>query len=303
MLQVNLLHPLASLEWRECSGLPVPLQDAQAVVVNRKIYVGGGWTPSSKDAFVYVSGFMCDSWDVIDSPNYWPAVTTYHNQLVLVGGRDNATDDITEQLWVLQGGQIWTQTIPPMPTRRWGASAVSTGDYLIVAGGEDDYGRLSTVEVYDGHMWVEAESLPIACCDMKSVVHEGNWYLMGGYGQAQIVLYASLDSIVATTLSHSGRTGKSVWKRLPETLHESSSTALFGNCLIATRGESTNEKISPAIHAYSPFTQSWVHVGNIPNPCNFTCTIVLPTGDLLMVGTRLTNRGSLAQVLKATITG
>ena len=72
---------------------------------------------------------MCDSWEVIDSPNFWPALTTYHDQLVLVGGNgddDSDDDELTNRLWVLQDGlRTWTQPLPPMPTRRRGASAVS----------------------------------------------------------------------------------------------------------------------------------------------------------------------------------
>ena len=38
-----------------------------------------------------------------------------------------------------------------------------------------------------------------------------------------------------------------------------------------------------AIHAYSPSTKFWVHVGDLPIACDATCTLVLPTGGLLVV--------------------
>ena len=65
-----------------------------------------------------------------------------------------------------------------MSTSRYRASAVSTQDHLIVAGGK---GR-NTVEVFDGQQWVTADPLPMSCCNMKSTSHDEHYYLMGGWG-------------------------------------------------------------------------------------------------------------------------
>ena len=79
------------------------------------------------------------------------ALTTYHNKLLLVGGREASTGQTTNQLWVFEEGeQTWNQPLPPMPTRRNGASAVSTQDHLIIVGGHSSGRMLNTVEVFDG---------------------------------------------------------------------------------------------------------------------------------------------------------
>ena len=282
------------MEWSECRVLPVPTHDAQVVVMNCKVHVGGGWISSSPNAVMYVSGFMCDSWDVIDSPTNCPALTTYHDKIVFIGGWDASTDVPTDELSVLHENKL--QPLPAMLTKRQRAAAVSTGDHLIVAGGWGDLGRLNTVEVFDGYQWAEAENLPMACFGMKSVVHEGNWYLMGGTGQDKEVFCASLNSLIAST--HSERTGTSVWKRLPELPFEGSSAAILGNCLIAIGGY----PYSSDIYAYYPSTHSWVHVGDMLISCHSTCTVVLPTGELLMIG-GWTNRGPTARVFKASLKG
>ena len=286
--QVNLLHPLTTLVWSACSELPEPIQDdAQAVILNNKVYSTAQTVTS--DQFISVYWYIRGLWDRFTGPptsRY--ALTTYKGQLVLVGGFDASNNAPTN--WT------WTQPFLPMPTKRWGASAVSIGDHLIVAGGVgNDFSRLNTVEVYNGHQWAAAESLPMVCCDMKSVVHEGNWYLIGGSGQDKEVFCASLDSLIASTRSE--RTATSVWKRLPEVPLALSSAAAFENCLLAVGGY----PYSSAIHAYSPFTESWVHVGDMPIACESTCTVVLPTGELLALG-GWTNTGSTTKVFKATIT-
>ena len=114
---------------------------------------------------------------------------------------------------------------------------------------------------------------------MKSTVLNGYWYLMGGVEQGKEVYYASLDSLVASCRP-SEKPLPSVWKKLSDIPHERSSTAVYGNRLIAVR----EYPPSSSIHAYSPHTQSWVHVGDMPVLLSSTCTAVLPTGDLMVIG-------------------
>jgi len=102
---------------------------AQAVVLNSKVYVGEGDdtdddTPSSN---IYTYDPTMDTWETLQIPTWNSTLNTYHNKLLLVGGREVSTGETTNQLWVFdEGEQTWTQTLPPMRTRRCNASAVST---------------------------------------------------------------------------------------------------------------------------------------------------------------------------------
>ena len=117
---------------------------------------------------------------------------------------------------------------------------------------------------------------------MKSAVLSEHWYLMGGMVQGKEVCYASLNSLVASCQS-SEKPLPSVWKSLPDIPREESSTAVVGNRLIAVGGRQ-HRSPSSSIHAYSPYTQSWVHVGDMPIELDSTCTAVLPTGELMVIG-------------------
>jgi hypothetical protein len=290
--QVDILHPCAELEWRECRRLPVGLYDAQAVWLGDKLYVGGGWTKGSGNdkARLYIHTLTTDTWSHIDTPVYFFALTTYHSQLVVLGGREIEFDEysfdepVTNKLWTLAENNQWREKLPPMTTRRQRASAVEFADCILVAGGEDDSDKcrnIDIVEVYNGHHWAKAQCLPTICYDMKSTVLNGHWYLMGGEGQGREVYYASLDSLVASCRP-SEQLLPFVWKRLPNVPHARPSTAVFGNRLMAVGGGYPSP--SSSIHAYSLHTQSWVHVGDIPDRLDSTCTAVLPTGDLMVIG-------------------
>ena len=113
---------------------------------------------------------------------------------------------------------------------------------------------------------------------MKSTLHERNWYLAGGSGQGSEVYQTSLESLI---VSSEGAGQTSVWKKLPDAPLELSATVMFRDQLITIGG---GNPLSSAIHAYSPSTNSWVHVGDFPAACHSSCAVVLPTGELLVVG-------------------
>ena len=121
------------------------MRHVQAVVLNNKVYVGGGFTlDCTTSSNIYIYDPTIDTWETLQSPTRYSTLTTYHNKLLLVGGLEVSTDEATNQLWVFEEGeQTWTQPLPPMPTRRRGASAVSTQDHLIVAGGYSNSGDLN----------------------------------------------------------------------------------------------------------------------------------------------------------------
>ena len=261
---------------------------AQAVVLNNKVYIGGGYTRNNTTAAnIYTYDPTMDTWETLQSPTRYSALTTYHNKLLLVGGREISTGQVTNQLWVFEEGeQTWTQPLPPMSTSRKGASAVSYQDYLTVAGGSNSSnGLLNTVEVFDGQQWVAADPLPESCSFMTSTSHDGHYYLMGGDNQGTSVFYTSLQSLVEKATQHpptspSNTDQLSVWKTLTDTPHEYSSTTIFGGTLVAVGGHPNQS----SLHLYFPLTQSWLPAGEMPLGVYDTCTVTLPTGEMMVIG-------------------
>ena len=162
---------------------------------------------------------------------------------------------------------------------------MSYQDYLIVASGyslivASGY-SLNTVEVFDGQQWVTADPLPESCCSMKSTSHDGHYYLMGGTS----VFYTSLQSLVEKATQHPPTSPintdqPSVWKTLTDTPYEHSNTTIFGGALVAAGG-CPNQS---SLHLYFPLTQSWLPAGEMPLGVDSTCTVTLPTGEMMVIG-------------------
>ena len=282
---MNLLHPLATLEWKECREMPVDMSNAQAVFLKDKLYIGGG-TASSDSSRLVIYDFINDSWEMLNTPTAWYSLTAYHSQLVLVGGVDSSTRMCTNKLWALNEQQRWSQPFPPMQTNRFGASIVSIGDHLIVAGGCGD-DPLNTVEVYNGHQWKKGQPLPKPCYWVRSTLYKGNFYLPGGMSRE--IIFTSLESLIATTHSDQGIEQTSVWKYLPDVPQIWSSLVTFQSHLMAVGGQYPQ---SSALHAYSHYTNSWVHAGELPVACYSPCALVLPTGELLAICGETDRKGS-----------
>ena len=307
--QKTLFHPLVSLEWERCASLPTVqrMRDAQAVVLNNKVYVSAAGILDPTGMCGFDSNIICiydvsgNSWKEIRSTTSQHAIAVYKKQLVLVGGKDHSTRACTNELRVLQNDEEkWTQPLPPMPTKRSNASAIAIGSHLAVAGGHEPLRHypipLDTVETYDGHEWTVADSLPKPSYHMKSVLQGDTWYLMGGEEQGREVYYASLNDLIVTTTSNPTTP---VWKKLPEVPFKNSTPAVFMNELIAIGGKvavdlppqfSALQSLRPPrftskIHAYSTSTQSWVYVGDMLNAYCSTCATTLPSGELFLVGT------------------
>ena len=159
-MQVDILHPLASLKWSECRRQPVGMCDAQAVWLGDRLYVGGGETSRSRRdrARLYIYNPTRDNWGAIDTPVYLFALIIYHSHLVLVGGMEYVDrrigGPVSNKLLTLSQHNQWRETLPPMTTRRHSASAVEYSNNILVAGGiDDELNVINIVEVYSGHHW------------------------------------------------------------------------------------------------------------------------------------------------------
>ena len=200
-----------------------------------------------------------------------------------------------------------------MRTECHSVCAVGYRDHLLVAGGETVDGISNTVETFDGSHWLFVQPLPMRYYDLKCAILDCHWYLMGGnkglleptLDQDKAVHYACLDSLLASCqLGETSLQQSSIWKSLPDAPNQLSSTAVFGSRLIAVGGEGDISPLSD-IHAYSFQTNSWIHIGNMPFAISRTFSMVLPTGELMVVGGVSNSENSVrnVDVLKATITG
>ena len=229
------------------------------VVWKDRVYLGGGINYSR---MIFISSTDLSSWTALTTPTSGYALAIYHSQLVLVGGRSIQP---TNKLWTYTG-RNWQPSLPPMPTQRYGVSAIVIGspERLVVAGGRGGDSSnvahdnpLSVVEVLTEDQWSVVQSLPGNVYGSVPILYDGKLCFLEFN---EIVYYCDLKSLFE-------------WKKNTRGYNNMTS---FGGRLITTKGYQMN--------AHSSLEPESVHVGNMPLKLNdIQATLVaLPSGELLL---------------------
>ena len=258
----------------------------QSVVIGDTVYVGGGDAGSDNDKCT-VMKLEQDHWTKLPEYTFkYFAMTSLANRLVLVGGLDPRNNKRTNQLSIFESKE-WTHPYPPMNIARDSSTAVSFNNHIIVAGGRDDKGRTSSVEVLDvaSRRWYIAQSLPNPRLELKSTLIGNTLFLMGGYnhtGPTKTVHHVDLNELIAKVLSNLDT--PTLWQTLEEVPLEYSAPLSIGRLLLAVGGADDRVNPSSSIHLYQPDTRRWVKVGDLPTArYNCTCS-VLPSGEVIVAG-------------------
>ena len=264
------LHPGARLQWKRCADVPVWMYRAQVVVMEEKVYVGGGDTSSHHDDLrVFLYNKTGDKWS--DLPRCTVrqfCLAQYKNRLITVGGADQHSSPTGKVLTLSADCQRWEELIPPMTTARRSLSVITTATAIIAAGGTSSCGwfgdPIAIVEVYsdNGHQWYTAEPLPAPHANMSSVVIDDFCYLMTDSDCYR----ASLSSLIQRATSSkppSAISRESLWKSLPPTPLNNCSAVCLNGSLMAVGGESRDDA-SLTVHVF--LSDKWVRLTNADLP-------------------------------------
>ena len=261
----------------------------QSVAIGDFVYVGGGSAGNDHDSSTVMKlDLQRDEWTKL--PQYsakFFAMTSLDNQLVLVGGCDLRTRKATNQIAVFASGR-WTNPYPPMNTARSSSIAVCVNNHIIVAGGVDDEGKLtSSVEVLDAtsRTWYIAESLPNPRTGLKSTLIGNTLYLMGGWdhtGPTWLVHKVDFNELFTKAVSKQATPTCTLWQSIDHIPSMCSAPLSVGGSLLALGGRHGRQRSS--IHLYQPDTRRWVKVGDLPTT-RYDCTCsVLPSGEVIVAG-------------------
>ena len=161
---------------------------------------------------LFLSSTGLHSWTSIDLPCRFMSLTIYQSKFVLVGGL-SSNGKPTNQLFTSTTGQEWEPSLPPMPTKRYKTSSVSTKspEVLVVAGGRgSNYEDIDVVEVLQGDKWLMVDLLPAPASGMHSTLHDGKICFMR-HGQFKSTVFTCSCASLISSCSESS--SNSVTKR------------------------------------------------------------------------------------------
>ena len=239
---------------------------------------------------LFLSSTNLQSWTSIDLSYQSMSLTIYQSKLVLVGGRHPSTGEPTNQLLTSTTGQQWEPSLPPMPTKRYGTSSVSTRspEALVVAGGQGSGEVLDVVEVLQGDQWFMVDPLPAPATEMHSTLHDGKICFMRRGDQDMInviqdstVFTCNCTSLISSCSKSSGNssTDRPLWQQFqaPGSGHDTTIASCSSRLVcIDYRGR---------VRGYSSMTQSWLmatSTGPTPNGSDHVAATDLNTGELIL---------------------
>ena len=250
------------------------LDGASDVVMKGDVYFGGGVTPSVKDEqTVCLYSPRSNSWSQLPlyEYRYFRLTVINENKLVAVGGEDEKTGKVTNKLAVWDDKQHhWVFSLPVMNTACSSPAVATYNQWLLVAGGYGEQGRLSRVEVMNvsSEQWYQVASLPVTGSSMSSTMIGNMWYLMSGItnkGPSKSVMSVCVEHIISEAISQPAGANSSTlsrWNSLPNTPSIRSTALAFQGALLAVGGGYLFP--SSTIYLYQPSTSKWIKAGDMP---------------------------------------
>ena len=237
----------ASITWKQCNELPTTYSAGKSIVINSKVYCGGGAADDENDEYiVYCYDPSQDNWTTLPPlPVKWFGLGQVNGKLVAVGGAKKSKSN--EVYTFNERSQKWKPTIPYMPTARRSIGIMTLQSALVVAGGNTPPLYYSdTVEIFkpDTSQWCRTDPLPTACHDISLMTTGNTCYALGGYNGSHLnqALHASVDDLLhnavpANQITHSGSSDtQSAWKTLPNTPTYRPAAAMLAGNLLAIGG-------------------------------------------------------------------
>ena len=318
---MNLQVLQASITWKLWAELPTKLKTGKAIVINGNVYCGGGWTVGDDLYVIHCYDPSQDKWTTLPPlPVRWFGLGQVHGKLVAVGGMKKSDNGATNEVYTYdEQSQKWKQTIPPMPTARESPGVLSLQSAVVVAGGvTPSVSCTNVVEIFkpDTSQWYRTDPLPAECYHISLVAIGNTCYALGGCKHPLHLsqsLYVPIDDLLdnavhipANQTTHSDNSDtrtQSAWKTLPNTPTCRPAAAVLAGKLVALGGhESSNGGANKKeIYMYSPSTNSWIYVNDLPAPRSRAAVVTLSSTEILVIGGRDDDGGRVNTVYKGTL--
>ena len=265
----------------------------QAVVFRGMVYIGGGDTYGDDVCLVHQYNPTEEKWSTLPlAPVYLFGLGELNGQLAIVGGK--AMQGVTGKVHTFDNNasQKWKESIPPMPTARCSPAVFSQSSCLTVIGGTNQQdASLSDVEVFlpQTSQWHKVSPAPSPLSHMTTTVIDNKCFL-AEYNSTQLNSTKVYQLCVSLhrEITDSSITPQVIteWKGLPDMPYKSFAIGTLNRCLLAVGGGEWHNPITKTVHCYTPVTNTWKRVGDLPEPRRYCTTVLLPTGELLVMGGR-----------------
>ena len=206
-------------------------------------------------------------------------MTTLYNKLVIAGG-ENRSGKRTNQILIMDAGQF--KNYNNMITARSYATAAGHQGMLIITGGQDDKGKISsTTELFDSNngQWYKSSDLPQPHSRLKSVIIDNILYRVGGGNKdgtlSKAVFTAPLDTLSTHQLK---------WNAHQDTPWSLSAPVSVNGTHLLIVGGSEGSRYASNIHMLNNVSHSWEAIGHIPSARSTSAAVSTADNRVIVIG-------------------
>ena len=249
-----------------------------AVYLNEKIFIGDRrWWDYHQ--FLCVFDVVSRKWSKLpfhDSREMGRfTLAVMHNRLYTLGGhlrKDAKEEEYSNKVFSLDDDFKWSDTHPPLNVGRVHATSTSFDSFILVAGGSDRNGWLSSVEVMNSSQssstWWEICDLPVKSGFMQCTVTHDELFIGCGVGTKNLVYTAELSTVkgslnVVNDSQSNNSSPESFWQPLPKTPLKQSGLVSVNNCLLTVGGLDDGNQSHPSVYTYDCYKGRWTKVCDV----------------------------------------
>ena len=230
------------------------------------------------------------------------SVTAAHhkNSLIVIGGT-SSSGNLLKEVEVFNG-QMWS-AVDSLPYPCRAMSCVVHDGICYLMGGTKSTGVMTRS--------TGVLSKSVLCANIAALTYdklseqlERRWSLSRASSRSSLSSVASGSSTGAASRVSSQTSLENppeTWSTLADVHHHHSSVAILAGCLVAIGGSKQSvlrSTVEKSIHAYCHSLRKWVHVGDLPSAVAQCASILLPTGDIMVIGGTDTKLERSCNVLK-----
>ena len=218
------------LTWENCTDLPSPMYGASAVRHHDNVYVMAGAAPQD-DTLYYVFSYnvSINEWSRLPPPGHYRGILQILNdKLTVIGGRDNATNEVTNKVSTFNNNSNnWVKHFPNLLQPRSEPAVLTHENRVIVLGGainnDNIHDDIEVLNLTQPLQWTKSNiKLPKPMWAISLTTSHDQLYIVGynsSRGRSSKAYQIPVDSIISST-DHSPTSGQSVeWATLPSAPH------------------------------------------------------------------------------------
>lgn len=237
--------------WKALPDAQTPRLMTAWTVADDKIWIMGGMlgkdeTLDTVETYNPKTGDW-DSQPPLPVPLNHAAATTYKNEVVVIGGAEDALADASNKVFAMRDDE-WVE-LPSLQYPRAAAAAAVVGDKLYVVGGQNEKKTVPQTEVFDGEKWTTVADLPTPREHLAAVSDGRYLYTVGGR-------FLAADKNSAAVERFDPESGE--WEKLIDmpTPRGSYGAAYLDGRIVAVGGEEPTQVLA-TVEMYDISTGKW----------------------------------------------